>query len=64
MIGKMKTRHYLLPIAGMQCADCENRIVEAVAGLPGIIKAQASFTDEALALDLDADVMGPFPFTS
>jgi sulfite exporter TauE/SafE/copper chaperone CopZ len=53
----MKPKHYELPITGMQCADCENHIVEAVAGLPGIIKAQASFTDETLTLDLDNDII-------
>jgi sulfite exporter TauE/SafE/copper chaperone CopZ len=41
----------------MQCAECENHIVEAVAGLPGIIKARASFTDETLTLDLDDDII-------
>lgn len=53
----MKLKHYDLPVTGMQCAECENRIVEAVAGLPGIINAQASFTDETLTLDLDDDII-------
>ncbi|WAK01906.1 urease accessory protein UreH domain-containing protein [Methylobacter sp. YRD-M1] len=53
----MKPKHYELPVTGMQCAECENHIVAAVAGLPGIIKAQASFTDETLTLDLDSDII-------
>ena len=53
----MTPKHYQLPVIGMQCADCENHIVEAIAGLPGIINAQASFADETLTLDLDADVI-------
>ncbi|MCL7422504.1 MAG: sulfite exporter TauE/SafE family protein [Methylobacter sp.] len=53
----MKPKHYELPVTGMQCAECENHIVEAVAELPGIIKAQASFTDETLTLDLDDDII-------
>jgi len=53
----MTPKHYRLPVVGMQCPDCEIHIVEALAGLPGILKAQASFTDETLTLDLDADVI-------
>lgn len=53
----MKPKHYELPVTGMQCAECENHIVEAVAELPGIIKARASFTDETLTLDLDDDII-------
>lgn len=53
----MTLKHYRLPVVGMQCPDCESHIVEALAGLPGIIKAQASFTDATLTLVLDADVI-------
>jgi len=43
----------------MQCPDCEIHILEALSGLPGILKARASFTDGTLTLDLDADVISP-----
>ncbi|MGZ5049914.1 MAG: urease accessory protein UreH domain-containing protein [Methylobacter sp.] len=53
----MNPKHYRLPVTGMLCMDCEHHVVDALAGLPGIIRAQASFAEETLTLDLDTDVI-------
>lgn len=53
----MNPKHYRLPVTGMQCMDCELHVVDALASLPGIIRAQASFAEETLTLDLDTDAI-------
>jgi len=53
----MSNKHYHLTIGDMQCADCETVIEEAVLALPGVIRAQADFTDECLELDIDLRVI-------
>ncbi|MGR9087597.1 MAG: urease accessory protein UreH domain-containing protein [Gammaproteobacteria bacterium] len=52
-----KTRHYQVPIVGMQCVDCENNIESAVTVLPGVLGARANFTDESLSLDIDTEII-------
>ena len=52
---KLLTHHFT--IMGMQCADCENVIEEAVLPLPGIKNAAADFTNETLAVEYDGDVI-------
>ncbi len=53
----MSNKHYRFSIGDMQCADCETVIEEAVLALPGVIQAQADFTDECLELDIDTRVI-------
>lgn len=53
----MSNKHYHLSIGDMQCTDCETVIEEAVLALPGVIQAQADFTDECLELDIDSRVI-------
>lgn len=53
----MNSKHYHLNLGGMQCADCETAIEEAVTALPGIIRAEADFTNECLELELDGEVI-------
>ena len=44
-------------IEGMQCADCENIIEEAVLALPGIYNVKADFTSESLTFTYDSDII-------
>lgn len=44
-------------IEGMQCADCENVIEEAVLSLPGVIDAKANFTVESLQIEYDPEII-------
>lgn len=53
----MRLKRYLIPISGMQCADCENNIEETVSALPGITHAKANFSDETLTLELNPDAI-------
>jgi len=53
----MGNKHYRLNLGDMQCADCETVIEEAVLALPGVLKAQADFTEERLELVIDTRVI-------
>lgn len=53
----MKIVRHQFSISGMQCADCENVIEEAVQQLPGIKKASADFTTESLYLEFDREII-------
>ncbi len=44
-------------IEGMQCADCENVIEEAVLSLSGVHNAKADFTTESLKIDYDPAII-------
>ena len=46
-------------IDGMQCADCENIIEEALLSLPSVQNANADFATESFELDFDADIISP-----
>lgn len=51
-----RIKQYRLSVSGMQCADCENNIETAVAGLPGVARAKADFAAGSLVLDVNTEV--------
>ncbi len=50
-------KHQHFSIEGMQCADCENVIENAVLSLPGVVNAKADFTSESLQVEYDSEIV-------
>ncbi|MCQ8128341.1 urease accessory protein UreH domain-containing protein [Methylomonas rivi] len=54
----MATQHKHFKVDGMQCAGCEDIIVEAVAGLPGVGTVSASYTRQRVDVVYDDNLIG------
>src|SRR5436309_3252139 len=48
----------ILPIEGMSCAACANRLEKVLNKLPGV-KAEVSFASESARVELEEGVAGP-----
>ena len=55
----MTTQHIQLPVTGMTCASCSNRVTKALKKVPGVADASVNLATEQAAISYDAAQTGP-----
>jgi Cu+-exporting ATPase len=55
----MATNELQLPITGMTCASCSNRVQKALKKVPGVVDANVNLATEQAAVTYDAAQVSP-----
>ena len=51
----MSTRTITVKVEGMTCGGCEASLVKVLSQLPGVVRAEASHTNEQAVLEVEDD---------